>query len=205
MKSLSTKSLSTMFLACILMLTTFTFGCSQAQFIAVLNEVGPAVTDILEIVALVRGTPADTSLATKISGDVSDVETLYTSYQAASAASKPGIEADINNGFSVLNSDLTQVFQLAKVSDVNTQAKVTALIGLVQTGVTIAESLIPVSAARYKATAPTSHLSAADLVTSYNHILVAKTGNKVVDAYTPKHKLHFHTEAVRVLSLGHAS
>jgi hypothetical protein len=186
-------------LLCCSMLAT---ACSVSHFEAVLNEVAPAISTIIQIVAIVKGIPANTAIATKIGADVAALNKFYTDYEAASASGKAGIESDINNGFTVLNSDLSTVFAVAQVSDPNTQAKVSALISLVETAVGIAEAAIPGTVA--KLTKAPANLTASALVNSFNKILVAKTGNVTVDAFTPHHKLHVHGEFVRTITLGRA-
>ena len=189
-------------LAVALCMSLVVVGCNVSQFEAVLNEVGPAVSTIIQIVALVRGTPADTTIASKVSADVASIESIYNDWTIASAQAKPGLEGQIDAGFVTLNSDLNQVFSVAQVSDQNTQAKVTALVGLIETAVHIAEAAIPTPTGRLMAKNPPS-MSANQLVDSYNKILVAKTGNKSVDAFTPKHKLHKnHSTIFHVVTLG---
>jgi hypothetical protein len=163
-------------------------ACSVSQFEAVLNEIGPAVSTIIQIIAIVKGTPANLAPATKISADTAAIEKFYNDYQTASATSQPGIRADIQNSFTVLNADLTTVFAVAQVSNTNTQAKITALIGLVESAVNIAEAAVPGTAAAAKAT-PAQVLTAKTLKSSFNSVLKAKTGDAAVDAFTAKHKL----------------
>ena len=174
-------------------------ACTVSQFEAVLNEVAPAVTTVIEIIALVKGVPANTAPAAKIASDVAGLEALYTTWQTDSAAAKPGIEGQINAGFAVLQSDLTTVFSIAQVSDPNTQAKITALVGLIDSAVQIAEAAIPNSTP--KSLKPLT-LDANGLVVSWNQILTAKTGNVAVDSYTPKHKLHVHGKFLRLVTVG---
>ena len=194
------KVILSAFLALMLAFTTvFTGGCTQAEFQAVLNEVGPAVSTILQIVALIKGTPANTSIVTKVDADVAALNKLYTDFQAAEVANQGNIRNEINAGFATLQSDLSSVFAIAQVSDVNTQAKITALVGLILSAVEIAEAAIPGSAVA--ASKPVG-LDANSLVDSYNKVLVAKTGNAAVDAFTAKHKIHNHSKFVRVVTLG---
>lgn len=177
-------------------------GCtwSQSEFITVLNEVAPAVQTIIEIVALVKGTPASTSISTKIGADTAALEKLYSDFQKAQPADKSSVEGEINAAFLTLQADLSAVFAVAQVSDANTQAKVSALISLIQTAVNIAEAAIPSN----KVSVSADKMTAGDLVDSYNKVLVAKTGNKAVDQFTPKHQIHIHSSVVRHLSLGFA-
>ena len=175
----------------------FTTACNSAQFIAVLNEVTPAVTAILQIIALLENKPADTSLAAKVGSDVAALTKLYTDFAGADAISKPGIQTQINATFGVLNNDLGTILQLAQVSNLATQAKLTALVALITESVQIAQAFInPTPAARQ------GTLNAEALQSSFNSILVAKTGDRSVDTLTPKLKLHQHSKLVRTLSLG---
>lgn len=193
------KHLSKVMLASVLSLSLFTYGCSPAQFFAVLNEVAPAIVNILQIIAIFTGHPANTVIASKVGADVASVEKLYSDYQAANTTDKPGIRDNINTGFQVLQADLSTVYSVAQVSDPNTQAKVAALIALVKSSVGIAEAIISP-----KASAAPTTLDADKILDSYNKILVAKTGVARIDAATPHMKLHKHSTPVRVLTLGYA-
>jgi hypothetical protein len=182
------KSILAIALCCVLI----TVGCiSASQFEAILNEIGPAVSTIIQIVALVENTPANTNAATKVSSDVAGIETIYNTWVTASATAQPGLEGEIDAGFTTLNTDLSSIFSIAQVSDPNTQAKVSALISLVQTAVGIAEAMIPSPAGRLMAVKTKNNkLTVNQMVDSWNGVLVAKTGNVAVDEFTPKHKLH---------------
>lgn len=197
------KVILSAFLALMLAFTTvFSGGCSVAEFDAVLNEVGPAVSTILQIVAIFKGVPANVSVVSKINADVKSLQSLFADFQAADVANKGSVEKEINGMFATLQADLGAVFSIAQVNDPNTQAKISALIGLVNSAVQIAEAAIPSSAAA--ASKPVA-LDANSLVDSFNKVLVAKTGNKAVDAFTAKHKIHNHGKFVRVISLGLAN
>jgi hypothetical protein len=198
--------LSKIALAVTLSFTMLVAGCSVSQFDAVLNEIAPAISTVLQIIAISRGTTADLTVATKVAKDVTTLETLYNDYQSVSSTSKPGVESQINAGFTVLNQDISSVLAVAQVNDPATQQKIEALITLVQTGVGIAEAAIPSNSltaqtARFRA----KKLNASDLADSYNKILVAKTGTKKVDDFTAKaHKIHVHNEFERLATFGKA-
>lgn len=186
-------------LICILCGVIALGGCSVSQFNQVLNEIAPAVTTIIEIVALVKGTPADTTPVAKVSADVSALESLDVDFTNASANAQPGIETQINAAFTTLEGDLSDIFTLAQVSDPATQAKVSALVALVNTAVQIAESAIPNASADQ---VRNLQLTANGLVDSYNKVLVAKTGNAKLDAFTAKHRIHNHSRFVRIVTGG---
>ena len=194
--------LSKITLALVLSFAMLASACSISQFDAVLNEIAPAISTVLQIIAISRGTTVDLTLATKIAKDTTALETLYSDYQSVSSQSKPGVETQINAGFTVLNQDITSVLAVSQVSDPATQQKIEALVTLVQTGVGIAEAAIPSS--NVSARAP-KNLSASDLADSYNKILVAKTGTKRVDDFTSKaHKIHNHNRFERYVTAGRA-
>ena|ERR1700679_2868636 len=175
-------------------------GCSSAQFFSVLNEVAPAALDILQIVALFSGKPVSQGAVAKIDADVAALEKLYTDFEAAKAAGTDTsvLLNDLNAGFSTLNADISSVLAIAQVSDPATQAKIEALILIVQSAVNIAEAIIhPAVSASPNHVA----LSAADLADSYNKTLKAKTGNQLVDNYTKHHAVHSRGSLVYHLSL----
>lgn len=182
-------------------LTFSQVGCSVSQFEAVLNEVAPAVLDVLQIVALFNGIPVNTSVTTKIAADVAGLEKLYADFTAAKdATTQAGIKVDIQAAFTTLNADLSSVFAVAQVTDPQTQLKIAALIGLIQTAVNIAEAVVtPAVGASLS-----PKLTASDLVISYDKVLTAKTGNVKVDNYTKAHAIHVHGSLLRHLSLGMA-
>jgi len=188
-------------LALVLVVAMTLTACNTTQFVAVLNEITPAVTAVLQIIALLQNKPADTALASKIGADVAGLERLYTDFVGADVASKPGIQSQINAAFTTLNGDLAVIFQLSHVSDANTQAKLTALITLITSAVQIAEATVNGA----KSATPASTLDASSLTDSFDKILVAKTGRKDVDALTPRLRLHNHGRVVRTLSLGLAN
>jgi len=71
-------------------------------------------------------------------------------------------------------------------------ASITALIPACNAPVALRESLVKATPA----------VNANQFVTSYNKVLVVKTGVAEVDAYTAKSKIHAHSGLVRFLSLG---
>jgi hypothetical protein len=198
------KKVLSVFLSLLLVLgVTFTnAGCSTVEFTTVLNEVGPAVGVILQIVALSSGKTVGAGLQAKVTADSAALNTLITTFDAAAAADKGSIQAEVNGAFATLQQDLSQVFTLAQVSNPATQAKIASLITLVQGLVQIAEAAIPAPAATATASATVKRtpVSASEFVSTWNKTLTAKTGDAKVDAYTAKHQYHRHGWAVRQLT-----
>lgn len=176
-------------------------GCSVSQFDTYLNAIVPAIVDILQIIAVAKDQPlptAQSQLPAKIAADVSAVESLQSTFEAASAANKPGVQGQLNAAFTTLNSDLGAVEQLVNVVDIKSQQKVQLLVGLVESGVQLAEGLVSLNP-------NTPKLTPGQLVDSFNKDLVAKTGNAKLDEATAKmKKIHGHSLPIRVLSFGHA-
>lgn len=195
------RIITSVMLSIMLLFSTFSAGCSVSQFEQALNEVGPAVATILQIVALIKGSPADLSLAAKIDADTANLEKLYSDFQSAEAANKGNVAAQINASFAVLQADLGTVFAVAQVSDKDTQFKISALLGLITSAVHIAEAAV-IHPAAMAAGPKALRLDADSLRDSFNTILVAKTGNAQVDSFTAKHKLHKYGKFVRAVSFG---
>lgn len=176
--------------------TMSTTACNTADFVKEFDQytsqIVPAVNSILAILSLF-GVTSQAQLPTKIDSDVTAVQKLVADFAAAPASTQPGIRNQITAEEGVLNADLQQVFQVASVSDENTQKKVSALISLVESAVAEGFALIPSSSvATSRTVALGSQFQAKDFVGSFNAILTAKTGNATVDAHTPKLKLHSH-------------
>lgn len=184
----------------VLAMAVMCVGCSVSQFEAYLNAIAPAVLDVLQIISVFNGKAVNTALPAKIDADVKGIETLYADYEKADATGKTGLQNEINAAFTVLNSDLSVVFQMAQISDPKVQSKIIVLVGLIQSGVMLAEALVnpPTTVS-----ANPTKLSPGELVASFNATLKTKTGNAKVDAATAKmHNLHVHGGLVRALTLG---
>lgn len=194
------NKIGTIFLAGILAVSTLGLGgCTSSEFTTDLDLIAPAVINVLEIIALFKGTPIDTSIPTKISADVAAIEKLYNDFQAATAGQKPSVQTELNAAFAVLNTDIGTVLNLTQVSDLATQAKLVALVGLIETSIQIAEAFVTptaaVSTTKYK-------LTDKQLISSYNSTLTSRTGYKSIDDYTQSHQLHIHGSLIRHLTFG---
>ena len=174
-------------------------GCSASQFQQYLNAVGPAVSIILQIVAVAGGPAFNSGLVQKINSDTAALNKLYADYESVSAGAKGSVKGQIDAGFSLLNQDLATVFSLAQVSNKNVQEKVAVEIGLVQSAVVLAESLLPGTSAAHSARI---ELRANELTDSFNKVLHAKTGDAAVDKAAAKLSLHRHGRFARYATLG---
>lgn len=191
---------------------TFT-GCSTAWVTtldSILAAAAPALVNILQIVALSTGKPMNSQLATKIDGDAAAVKQDAADFANASAAAAPGACSQLQAALDVYEQDLPSVLAVAQVSNPATQNKIATISALVVGVFSSIAPLIPncqapsaaILTARARLTTAAPPLALKNFVSSYNTVLVEKTGDASVDAATPNMKLHYHSKAVRVLTLG---
>jgi hypothetical protein len=195
----------------VLSLSIVTAGCTTAQWELALQEIGPAVGVIINIVAVADSKAADTALASKITADTVALDQLITDFEKANAVSQPSLAAQINANFATLQADLGSVYTLANVSDLATQNKLTEEIGLIAGLVEIVEIAIPnlnitpapVAAGLARPAASVAKFkTVGQFIDAYNAELVTPTGNKAVDVYTSKHKIHIHSKFIRYATGG---
>ena len=190
-----------------LMFAMLCTGCSTA-WVSTLNSIlavaGPALINILQIVAIANNQPLNGALANKINVDVAAVKTLAADFAKASSNSAPGVCRQLEAAVSAYQTDQQLVLQVAQVGDANTQTKITLLTDSIAGTLGAITALIPTcaytTAFRTMKTAPTESLST--FAARYNSILVAKTGNTAVDTLTPKLRLREHSKFVRMVSIG---
>lgn len=187
-------------------------GCSTA-WVGTLDNIlvaaAPALLNILNIIAIAKGQPVNTALASKITQDAATVKVLSADFASASAAAAPNACAQLQSAIGVYSQDQSQVMALAQISDPATQSKVEVLSSLVVGTIAAVEAVIPSCQA-----APATKLMLASrtavpvplgsFVSSYNRELVVPVGNPSVDAFTKSHKIHVHSKFVRMISLGFA-
>jgi len=199
------------FALCLSMVVVPIQGCS-VTWVTTLDNIlvaaAPALINILNIIAIAKGTPVNTSLAAKITADAATIKTLSADFAAASAAAAPTACAQLQAGIGVYAADESEVMALAAVSDPATQTKIETLSALVAGTVTGILAVIPNCAQASSMMASMSGkavpLPLKTFVKSYNSTLTVKTGNIAVDAFTKSHKIHVHSKFVRVASLGFA-
>ena len=192
-------------IAVALSFTLFCTACSAA-WISTLDSIlaagAPALIDILQIVAVANGQPFNQTLATKIDTDAANLKQI-----AASFASDPSGNAcqELNEYVATYQGDLQLVEQVTQVTNPQTQQKILLLTTLVAGTIDAITAVIPScsSTANVKMvnlTVPPPNLR--NFVTSYNSVLVAKTGYAVVDAKTAHLRIHEHSKFWRYTSLG---
>jgi hypothetical protein len=185
----------------------FCTACSTA-WVATLDSIlaaaAPALIDILQIVAVANGKPLNSNLVAKINADAEVIKTLAADFAKVSSGSAPGVCQQLEAALTAYQADQQLVLQVAQVSDVNTQTKITLLVGLVAGTVNAITAVIPScqNASRPESMKAAPPYSVSSFTASYNRILIAPTGNASVDAITPKLKLHRHSKFVQTVTFG---
>ncbi|MFZ0799737.1 MAG: hypothetical protein WCA13_09610 [Terriglobales bacterium] len=188
-----------------LSLAIFCTACSTAwvsTLDSILAAAAPALTNILQIVAVANGQPVNSNLIAKINADATVIKTLAGDLAIASSLAAPGVCSQLEAAVSAYQADQALVLQVAQVSDQNTQTKITLLAGLVGGTVVAIESVIPScqSASVAKSFRSVPPYSLTTFVNRYNGVMAMPTGNPAVDTVTQKLKLHRHSVFVRVVT-----
>jgi hypothetical protein len=180
----------------------------------------PAAGNILALAGALEGkTVSATDLqaiqnaGSQAGADLQLIQSLITAYQQADATAQPGILNQIQSAIAAAQSNLQGLLGALHIKDVATQAKITAVVGLVLSEIQSLAAVVPLvtsgptSAA--KSAAEKGHpgsvkapLSARDFVISYNATMTARTGNAALDRVTAGLKIHEHEKVARVVSLG---
>jgi hypothetical protein len=194
-------------LVAVLSLALIGTGCSAAWLStldSILAAAAPALINILQIVAIAEGKPANSILVSKINADTTLIKTLAVDFSTASNISGPGACQQLQAAVGVYQRDIQLVLEAAQVSDPNTQAKISSLAALVAGTVSAIAAVIPACQSGAAVQAPNAELqfSVSTFVNDYNRILAEKTGNAVVDAATTKLKLRRHSKFVSVATFG---
>jgi len=212
--------------AVVLMVSLILSGCSTdwigeaEQIVAALI---PAASNIVALVAALQGKSVSaTDLATiqnvgaQAGADLQLIESLIAAYQKADEAAKPGILNQIQSAIGAAEGNLQGLMPALHIKDAATQAKVTAVVGLVLAEVESLAAVVPLvqgqgPAAALRAAGSRGRLSphsvvvpltANEFVKSYNATMTAKTGNAALDKATAGLQIHLHGKAERVVSAG---
>lgn len=209
-------------LAVALCFTMFATGCSTAwisQAEEIIAAVIPATTNIVTLVEALQGksiSAADLQLiqnaGTQANSDLQLISSLITAYNQAEASAQPGILNQIQTVANTVQSNLSALLPALHITDQATQAKITAIVGLVVSEVQSLIAIVPLvdpnaSAAKVaQATRQATKnppLTARQFILSYNDNMKAKTGNVTLDKVTSGLQIHTHSKAVRWLTLGY--
>jgi len=205
-------------LALVLCLTIAFVGCSTswiAESEQIVAALIPAASNLVALVAALEGkTVSASDLATiqnagaQAGADLQLIQSLITAYQKADAAAQPGILNQIESAIGAVQGLLEGLLPALHIKDATTQAKITAVVGIVLSEVQSLAAIVPivkgagfsqVSQNRRDLGHPTvkAPLSANEFVASYNATMTAKTGNAALDRATAGLRIHSHGTLVR--------
>jgi len=215
------NGLARVLLAVVLCATITLSGCSTAwiseaeQIVAALL---PAVGNILALVtALQAGNVSAQDLqaiqtaGTQAEADLQLVQSLVTEYQKADAQAQPGILNQIQAAIATAQTNLSAILPALHVKDATTQAKITAVIGVVLSEMQSLAAIVPLVNPQASAAAvemakqqaeTKAPLTANEFVGSYNSTMTAKTGNAEVDRATSGLRIHAHGRLERWATAG---
>jgi hypothetical protein len=211
------RSLPALLLCAMLILS----ACSTAwigeaeQIVAVLV---PAATNIVALAAALQGnsvSPADFQMiqnaGSQAGADLQLIQSLITAYQKADASAQPGVLNQIQVAVSTAQSTLNALLPALHIKDAATQAKISAVVGIVISEVDSLAAILPIvssstsprmmfAAATQSRTRPP--LTANQFAASYNSTMTAKTGQAQLDTVTSGLQVHAHPKAERWASAG---
>ncbi len=178
----------------------------------------PAAANILTLVTALHGQSVSAedlktiqSTGSQVGVDLQLIESLLTAYQTADAAARPGLLNQIQTTTNTVQSNLGSLLPALHIQDETTQAKVSAVIGLVLSEVESLSAIVPLvnpsaspamMAMAAKQATKQAPLTANEFVVSYNATITAKTGNAAVDHATAGMRIHMHGKLERWASLG---
>jgi soluble cytochrome b562 len=208
-------------LAVVLCGTMMWTACSTAwiteaeQIVAALI---PATANLVALVATLQGktvSAADLqtiqSAGSQAGADLQLMQSLITQYEKADAAAQPGLLNQIQAAMSAVQATLNGLLPALHITDAATQAKITAVVGILLSEVESVAAIVPLvnasaspammtlAAKQVKKQAP---LTASKFVSSYNATMTAKTGNAELDHATAGMKIHVHGKVARWASAG---
>jgi hypothetical protein len=203
-------------LALILCMTIALAGCSTdwiGQAEQVVSVLIPAATNIVALVAALQGKSISASdlqtiqkAGAQAGADLELIQALIAAYQKADETAKPGILNQIQTAIGAVQANLQGLLPALHIQDAATQAKITAVVGIVLSEVQSLSAVVPLVSAntspRMMAKASLQDkkhlpLTASEFVSSYNAMLTAKTGNAELDRVTAGLRIHVHGKVER--------
>jgi len=217
------KRVGQVMLATLLGLSLVMSGCSsnwadEAEQISA--ALIPAATNLVTLVAALQGQNVSAqdlatiqSAGTEAGADVQLVRSLIAAYQKADAAAQPGILNQIQSALNSAQGNLQGLLPALHIKDAATQAKITAVVGILISEVQSLVAVVPLvqKSATAKISPPGTQgstgkssfpLSAREFVKSYNSVMTAKSGNASLDSAARGLQVHMHSTAARLASGG---
>jgi hypothetical protein len=178
----------------------------------------PATANLVTLVATLEGknvSAADLqtiqSAGSQAGADLQLIESLITQYQTADASAQPGLLNQVQSAIGAVQSTLNSLLPALHIKDAATQAKITAVVGIVLSEVQSVAAIVPLvdpsaspqmmtlAATQVKKQPP---LTANEFVASYNATITAKTGNADLDRAAAGLRIHLHSKLARWASAG---
>ncbi len=178
----------------------------------------PGMANLVALVAALQGKNVSAndlqtiqSAAAQAETDLQLMQSLITEYQKADAAAQLGLLSQIQVAMSAAQSTLNGLLPALHIKDAATQAKITAVVGILLSEVESVAAIVPLvspeaspgmiaMAARQVKKKPP--LAASEFVGSYNATMTAKTGNAELDHATAGLRIHVHRKFARWLARG---
>jgi hypothetical protein len=178
----------------------------------------PATANLVTLVATLQGKNVSAADLQTIQGagaqagaDLQLMQSLITQYQKADAAAKPGLLNQIQVAMGTVQSTLNGLLPALHIKDAATQAKITAVVGILLSEVQSVAAIVPlvnasaspeIMATAAKQVRKQPPLTASAFVNSYNATITAKTGNAELDHTTAGLRIHVHEKLARWASAG---
>jgi hypothetical protein len=214
-------------LAVVLSMTMMMAGCSTewiGQAEQIVAALIPAAANLVALVAALEGktvSAADMQMiqnaGTQAGADLQLIQALIGAYEKADAAAKPGILNQIESAINAVQANLQGLLPALHIQDAATQAKITAVVGILLSEVQSLAAIVPlVSGGNAQVSQnrrdlghpsivvghPRAPLSAREFVASYNATMTAKTGNAALDRATAGLEIHQHGKLARWATAG---
>ncbi len=224
-------------LAVVLCSTLIWTGCSTAwvgQAQEIVAALIPAAANIVTLVAALQGKSVSATdmqtiqnAGTQAGADLQLIASLMAAYQKADASTQAGILNQIESAINAVQGNLQGLLPALHIKDAATQAKITAVIGIVLSEVQSLAAIVPIvkaggapAASVIQAAGDSLHpvakdatrvgqpqsvkapLSASQFMDSFNATLTAKTGNADLDRAAAGLEIHRHGKLARLVSGG---
>jgi len=178
----------------------------------------PAVANLVTLVATLQGkdvTAADLqtmqSAGAQAGADLQLMQSLISQYEKADPTAQPGLLNQIQAAMNAVQATLNGLLPALHIKDMATQAKITAVVGLLISEVESMAAIVPLvnpgatpamMTMAVKQAKKQPPLTADEFVSSFNASMTAKTGNAELDHATAGLRVHLHDKFARWASAG---
>ncbi len=197
-------------------------ACSAEAWIGEAEQIAavliPAVGNLVAVAAAVQGNKVSAAdlqaiqnAGAQVAADLQLLQSLMTAYQKVDAAARAGLLNQAQTAIGAAQANLNGLLPALHIKDAATQAKISAVIGLVTSEVNSLAAIVPLvnsnaspgmmpMAARQAKKSPL--LTAREFVSSYNSTMTAKSGDAALDHATAGMQIHMHSKVARWASGG---